>query len=133
MENPDPRSAVKRIVDVMRRITRLVQLIPFVYLALYALMLLTEHFTPEAILDIEDALLLTSPGITAVFLLLSRVLKLCVWHKTACLLPMSTQVANGIDCFVFQFTQVEVILINSLLGLAALAFLILAYRHFFAR
>lgn len=133
MENPDPRSAVKRIVDVMRRITRLVQLIPFVYLALYALMLLAEHFTPEAILDIEDALLLTSPGITAVFLLLSRVLKLCVWHKTACLLPMSTQIANGIDCFVLQFTQVEVVLINTIIGLGTLVFLILAYRHFFAQ
>lgn len=133
MDSPDPRSAVKRIVDVMRRITRLVQIIPFVYLALYALMLLTEHFTPEAILDIEDALLLTSPGITAVFLLLSGVLKLCIWHKTACLLPMSTQVANGIDCFILQFTQVEVIIINTLIGIAAITYLVLAYRHFFAR
>ena len=133
MDSPDPRSAVKRIVDVMRRITRLVQIIPFVYLAFYALMLLTEHFTPQSILDIEDALLMTSPGITAVFLLLSRVLKLCLWHKTACLLPMSTQITNGIDCFVLQFTQVEVVLINTIIGLGALVFLILAYRHFFAR
>lgn len=116
----------------MRRITRLVQLIPFVYLFFYGTYLLTEQFLDVSLPGIADSLLYVSTPATVVFLIMGKWLKLCAWFKTACLMPMLSRVENYVDCFIYQFTQNEIILVNSLIGLFALVFLVKSYRHFFS-
>lgn len=115
----------------MRRVTRFVQLAPFVYLVLYAAYMCACAFVPEAVTGATDATLPNSPLVTSVLLLLSRMLKLCRWHKVACLMPVSSQIESFIDGFVFTFTQGEIILINAAIGVSALLFLCLSYKHFF--
>lgn len=131
MENPDRRAAISRLTGILRKITRIVQIVPFVYLVLYILMLLTERFLPENILCIEDMLFAISPMATVGMLGLSRLLRLCAWHKVACLLPTSTHAVNYIDTQLFQFTQYEIITINITLSILSAAFLVAAYIHFF--
>ena len=131
MESQDQRAAVRKLTGILRKITRVIQWIPFVYLAVYSLTLLCEHFIPETLLCIQDSVLVTTPTTTVGFLFMSRLLELCRWHKIACLLPMSSQVTNYIDSFMFQFTSVEIVILNLVIGLISLTFLIQAYHHFF--
>jgi len=131
METQDPSGAVSRIVSILRKITRMVQLLPFVYLLLLAVYLLTESILPEWALRIADNMLNAPLYAIAGMLGTGRLLKLCKWFKTACLLPVTTKIESYIDSFIITFTQNEVILINAALGIIMLAFVIIAYRHFF--
>lgn len=115
----------------MRRVTRLVQLAPFVYLAFYSVYLILGCFVPDDIVCLADGVMFSSPLATTAMLVLSRVLKLCRWHKTACLIPSASQIESIIDTYCFTFTQTEVVLINILLGVISFVFLVVANKHFF--
>ena len=133
MDNPDQRSAVSGIIKVMRRITRVVQLAPFVYLLLLALYLLTESVLPDWLLPVADNGL-NMPMLGTIGLLgAGRILKLCQWFKAACLLPMATKVESIIDSFVVVLTEPELVAFNRTLAIIFMAYLALSYRHFFAR
>ena len=130
MEAPDPSGAVSSIVRILRKATRIVQLAPFAYLVFYVAYMLFGYFASEEALCVADSMLTISPATTGMMLAGSRLFKLCRWHKAACLLPMTSQVEGYVDSFIITFTQEEIILINTAIGLAALAFLILAIKHF---
>lgn len=132
MDSRDQRGAVSRLVDILRKVTRLVQIAPFVYLALYSLYMICGAFVPDEIVGVADGVMLNSPFITFLFLVLSRLLRLCKWHKAACLIPSASQVEGVVDCYVFQFTQMEIVLINILIGVVSLLFLAKANKRFFA-
>lgn len=125
------QGAVRKVLDVLRKVTRMVQLVPFVYLAFYAIYMIASAFSPEGIIFISDGFLTTSPFVTTCMLFLSRLLKLCRWHKTACLIPSFSQIENVVDSYVFTFTQNEIIILNISIGVASALFLYLANKHFF--
>lgn len=131
MENPDPNGAVSHLVAILRKITRVVQLLPFAYLLLLAVYLLSECVLPAWALGIADNVL-NAPVVAIVGMLgAGKLLKLCNWFKTACLLPVATKVESWVDSFIITFTQSEVITINTIIGLICLTYIYLAYRHFF--
>ena len=133
MDNPDQRSAVSGIIKVMRRITRVVQLAPFVYLLLLALYLLTESILPDWLLRVADNGL-NMPMLGTIGLLgAGHILKLCSWFKTACLLPMATKIENIVDSFIITLTQTELVAFNIILGILFITYISISYRHFFAR
>lgn len=131
MGNQDQRSAVSAVIGILRRLTRLVQLVPFVYLILYASYLLISWFLPDSILGFLDSIMFVSPATSGGLLVLSRILKLCKWHKAAVMIPFSSQIESYIDSFVFTFSELEIIVINAVIGIAVIIFLILANKHFF--
>ena len=130
MDSQDPRSAVSGVLNIVRRATRTVQIAPFAYLVFYIAYLVFGVFLPDNCLTIFDSIMTIHPLTTAGLLCGSRLFKLCGWHKTACLIPMSSQVENYIDSFVLTFTQNEIILINVSLGILSVVFLVLAIKHF---
>ena len=133
MVHPDRNAgAANQIIRLLRKITRIVQIVPFVYLCFYSLYMIGSTFLPDGILCIADSLMVSSPLATGGMLVASRLLKLCRWHKAACLIPSTSQVEGYVDSFIIQFTQNEIILINSLIGIAAGLFAMAAYRHFFS-
>lgn len=132
MDSQDRRGAVSRLVDILRKVTRVVQVAPFVYLALYSLYMIAGAFAPDDVVGIADGVMFNSPSITILFLVLSRLLRLCKWHKAACLIPSASQVEGVVDCYLFQFTQTEIVLINILIGVVSLLFLAKANKRFFA-
>ncbi len=107
------------------------QLAPFVYLAFYSAYLIIGCFSSEALVSLADGVMFSSPIATTGMLFLSKLLKLCRWHKAACLIPSASQVEGIIDSYFFTLTQTEVILINILLGVISLIFLLVANKHFF--
>ena len=131
METPDPRSALERIIGVTRRFTKVVQILPFAYLLVFAFVAIAEPFLSDSAFDLVNNLFYAAPGIQAVALGLSRLLRLCRWHKIACLLPMSSQAESYIDGYLFQFTQNEIVCINTAIGIISVAFIVFSIRHFF--
>lgn len=131
MDSPDQRSAVSSVIRILRRLTRLVQLAPFAYLLLYSAYLLFSWFLPDSLLGLMDSIVFVSPAASGGMLVLSRMLKLCKWHRTAILIPFSSQIEAYVDSFVFTFTENEIALINVALGVSAFVFLLMANKHFF--
>lgn len=131
MESRDRRSAVSAVIDILRRLTRIVQIAPFVYLLVYAGYLLFSWFLPEGVLGFLDSVVFLSPATSGGMLVLSRLLKLCKWHRTAILIPLSSQIEGYVDSFVVTFTENEIVAINVAIGLLAVAFVVLAFKHFF--
>lgn len=129
MDSQDPRGAVKRLVAVLRKVTRIVQLAPFAVLLLIAICLLLEPFLPAWALRIVDNG--SALPITVLMLSVGSLLKLCVWFRTACILPFLARIESWIDSYVVTFTQEEVIIINTALGILFLTYIYLANRHFF--
>jgi len=130
MESRDLKG-VRRAFDILRKTTRLIQVIPFIYLGIFSLALLTERLMPSSMVLTINSVLGVSPYIIGIVLALSKLLKLCVWHKVACLFPLIQQGFYYIDNFVITFTQGEVVLINTTMGILSLIFLLAAIRHFF--
>lgn len=114
----------------MRMITRVVQIAPFVYLLFYAMYLLSEPFLGGNTPWFVDTIMYVNPFTILLFLLLGRLLRLCAWFKTACVMPMVSWAEGYVDSFIFQFTQTEIIAIDTTIGLIALLFFIGAYKHF---
>lgn len=131
MESPDPSGAVSAVIRVIRKVTRAAQFMPFIYLLFYAVYLFVSLVVPDEVLGAIDSFAYVSPAAGGGLLVASRILKLCRWHRVACLIPFSSQIENYIDSFLFTFTQQEIVAINVSLGIASVLFLIIANRHFF--
>ena len=131
MDSPDQRGAVSRLVAILRKVTRIVQLLPFAYLLLLSAYLLLSPVLPEWLLLIADNALNLPVSAIIGLLGMGKLLKLCAWFRTACLMPMLTKAESWIDSFIITFTQGEIILINTALGILFLFYIYLSYRHFF--
>lgn len=131
MDSQDQRAAVLKLTAILRKVTRVIQFLPFIYLVLFSLSSFLEAFVSDECLFLRDSVLAVSPLVNVGFLFFSRVLELCKWHKTSCIIPLSSHTADYVDNYLFQFTQNEVIMLNVVFGLISTLFLILAYKHFF--
>ena len=131
MDSQDQRSAVERLVVVLRKCTRAVRSIPFIYLAFFSLYMISFSFIPEWMYGVVDSFSAGNPLMVVFFLCSSRILKLCNWHKVACLIPSSTRIEGYIDSCLFTFTQNELIAIHLVIGVLTGVFLLLAFRKFF--
>lgn len=131
MESRDQKDALNKLVNILRRATRLVQLIPFVYLFFYAFYMIISTFASDGFLYFIESLIAVRPAVIIGMLVASRLFELCIWHRVACLIPGASQIENYIDNFIITFTQNEVITINLIIGLLSVVFLVKAHRHFF--
>lgn len=78
---------------------------PFVYTSLYLMAMCFYWFANETVLTILDTLFYVSPVVIVQFLILSKALKLCKWHKTACALPILPQITVVLDRTVVIFSD----------------------------
>lgn len=133
MDSPDQRAAVSKIVAILRRATRLVKVVPFLYLVVFALYMLLCPFVPDEVLCAIDSVFVVSPAVSGLFLILSRVFRLCRWHSAACAIPTSSSIEGFIDNYVITLTSSEVVAINLILGVGTIVFIILANTHIYGR
>lgn len=125
------RTGIKKLIGVLHRITRAAQIIPFVYSAMYIVVLFTYNFAPERILTILDILFYVSPVVIAAHLVYSHILELCKWHRAACVIPLAPQVLNVFDSYVMILTENEVLVFNLLVVFMTILLLVSAYKVFF--
>jgi hypothetical protein len=98
---------IKYLVNKLRYITLAVQIMPFVYSGLYIIAMVLYLFVSENARYFLDTLLYVSPVIVLGFLFLSRILQLCKWHKSACVLPIFPQILVFIDQYIIDLTKIE--------------------------
>ena len=107
------------------------QLAPFVYALGYIIILFLYNFASDIVLDVLDDLFYVSPVVIAMNLVYSRILKLCVWHKVACVLPLIPEVANMSEALPFEFSFNEAHIINYSAAITSILFVFTANKVFF--
>ena len=127
----DPRRLdLEGLIKKLRAITLTVQLIPFIYGGLYVLAILIYYFGSDAAAQMADSLLYVSPLMIGCFLVLSKMLRLCKWHKIACCVPLVPGAVSLFDYYIIELS--EIILAVELLMVAGMILLLLisAYKVF---
>lgn len=131
MDSQDRRADLKRLVDTLRRVTTAVQILPFIYSAISIVLLAVYNIVPESVQMLLDTLFYVSPVTVIAFLLLSKLLHMCVWHKSACVLPMVPQAVSLTDYYIINLTVPEVWVANTLIVAMSAILLVAAYKVFF--
>jgi len=124
------RLSLIELIEKLRAVTLAVQVIPFAYTAIYVVVLAVYPFISENAMCSLDTLFYVSPCACAAFLVLSRSLKLCKWHRAACILPVTPQVSVLLDRTVVNFSNAAVKAHIFTTALMAVLLLIAAYNVF---
>lgn len=125
------RSKVVELVDKLKRITFIVQVAPFVYCGLYLIAIALYLFAPLDVIRTTDSLLYVSPVTMLLCLVLSVALKMCRWHRAACLLPLIPQAAILIDRFVVEFGRAAATVHLVIMGVLTILLICFAYKVFY--
>lgn len=132
MESQENKRIIAYIISKLRSITRMVQLSPFVYAFFYTAIVGFYPFVSYESSRALDTLFYISPTVIIINLIESKILKLCKWHKTACLLPLIPQIIIFIDAHIVRFTTSAVYLCIGTFLVMLILFLISAYKVFFS-
>ena len=93
------------LVRILRKVTTIVKIYPFVYAVLYALCMIGYLVCDDAVSVMLDQLFYTSPIVVSCNILLSYSLKLCKWHRLQCLLPMFPLIPLFVDYLIFPVSK----------------------------
>lgn len=129
MDSLDLRVAVSNLVTVLRKITKIVKALPFIYLGFYAAYIALDLVSSDLLVSILDYFITVTPAVSAVLLVISKALNLCKWHKIACVIPFSSDISTFIDSTILQFTQNEIVIMDLILLIAVSTFSSLAHKN----
>ena len=129
MDNLDV-DRVKYLIEKLRAITLAAQIIPFVYSALYILCMALYLTAPDNVLGVADTIFYVSPIIVCAFLVESRILKLCKWHRRACCVPLIPQIAVFIDWHIVSLGRVAAYIAVAVPAAMCILLLLAAYNVF---
>ena len=115
---------------MVTRITKAVQVTPFIYSSIFIVVFFLYSFVGEKVMDYIDFGFYISPLVMVIFLVYSRILHLCRWHKITCIIPAIPQIVYIIDS-IFPFSQNEILLANILTLVMVVILLISAYNVFY--
>lgn len=118
------------LVKKLRYVTLAVQLMPFLYTVPYIASIVASYFLSYDSARIFDTLFYVSPVTVGALLVLSRLLRLCKWHKTACILPLLPQVVSFVDYYIIELTEVAAQVNIILFGSMAVLLLVATYNVF---
>lgn len=121
---------IKYLIGKLRAITLTAQIIPFVYSALYIFCMVLYCFASEPVVRAADTLFYVSPLAVVAFLIESRVLKLCKWHRRACALPLLPQAAVFIDYHIVELSRFSAYVAIAVPAIMSILLLIAAYNVF---
>lgn len=100
MDREQTNRHLEYLIGKLKAITLAIQLLPFVHGFLYVLAILVYIFLPEPYSVVCDHLFYVSVCVIAYNLILSKILKLCAWHKAACLVPLYPELVSIVDYFI---------------------------------
>ena len=89
----------KSAFSILRDVTVAVKIAPFIIVFLYIICNISYMFTDDDTQTILDTLFYVSPVCIGLLLVLSHILRMCVWHKMECVLPLFPQIVLLVDMF----------------------------------
>ena len=118
------------LVKKLRYVTAAVQVMPFIYSLIYIISMVLYLFCSEKVAGICDSLFYVSPATIASFLILSRLLRMCVWHRVTCLMPLIPQALSLVDRYLIEFPLSAGTIIICLSAFSFVLLLFSAYKTF---
>lgn len=90
---------IESIVNIVRKATFTVKVMPFVYVFLYLLCMVLFFFVDDTVQTVLDMLFYVSPIYVVFSLIYSKIFKLCKWHKMECSMPLIPHISVIVDTF----------------------------------
>lgn len=118
------------LVEILRRVTVTIKVFPFIYALIYIAAMFGYLLSDEDVCTWIDTLFFMSVLNVVLLVRLSYCVKLCIWHRIQCCLPMLPQPVIFIDNHIYCFGQTLAI-INVWLAILIFTFsLVNAYKVF---
>lgn len=95
------------VIHKYRKARAVIKLTPFIFVFFYLISFIIYPFATDAIIEIMDISFYTSPLQVLFLLILSNIFNLCKWHKTACILPLTSIFAICIDRYAYSLIEIE--------------------------
>lgn len=123
-------SNLEDLIKKLRYITAAVQIIPFIYSAIYVVCMVLYLFCSEDVVKLCDAMFYVSPVTVGVLLVLSKLLRMCIWHRAACMIPILPQTVSLVDYYIVRFpgSAAMAVIITAIVSVSILLFS--AYKTF---
>lgn len=96
----------EKIINILRRATVVVKVAPFGFVIMHLVSMFVYMFTNDYASNICDILFYISPMVVFYNLILSRVFKLCKWHRLECRLPLFPLIAVFINNFIYPLSAI---------------------------
>lgn len=116
------------IIEILRKVTVTVKVFPFFYALIYIPSMFAYMVFSEDVCIMLDTLFYISFLTVAFLIRLSYCVKLCIWHRLQCCLPLVPQPIIFIDNYIYCFSETATI-IN--VWLAILLFLLSLINAYF--
>jgi hypothetical protein len=94
---------LEAVLNILRRATILVKVMPFAFALFYLIGITSYMFLPNVAIRWIDLAFYISPAGVIYSLLLSKVFKLCRWHRRECVLPLLGIISIAINDFVIEY------------------------------
>lgn len=107
------------------------KLIPFITSLGLLISLVVYMFGSDAAATTMDMLFYTSPMMVVWMLLMSKIHKLCIWHRLQCILPLTPLIVVCVDEFVYSLSSIAMYVNVGVCICIFIASLINAYKIFF--
>lgn len=101
---------IKKAINILREVTRIVKSAPFVYTAILLLDMVLYIPLNDAVLDIIDRTVFISPFIVLFMFVLSYKLKFCNWYRLQCAIPLIPQSFDFIDTHIYEYGSYTAVL-----------------------
>lgn len=124
------RLSLEELIRKLRNITTVVQLLPFIYGFLFILALIAYLVLPDWVSVLCDHFFYVSLTVILYNLILSRTLRLCRWHRIACIVPLFPEIVSLADLTLINLSsRAAVVNIITIISMTLLL-LIAAYNVF---
>lgn len=115
---------------ILKSVTLFVKSFPFIYAALYIFLFLLQLLVSEDAYYLVSNIVFISPITIVAFICLSFKLKMCVWHRAQCALPLIPQAISIIDSYFYEFGEYSILILIFAIVFMIIASLIHGYLCF---
>lgn len=131
MEVNDQRNTLARAAERIRYMIGTVKITPYLFLVVYCLCLTFDCTGNIKVLGVIEKFYGCTVGMSFILLFMSKTLDLCIWHKTACIIPSSSAILSFIDDYIISLSQEEVLISNIILLVLTFCYIIVSFIHFY--
>lgn len=120
-------------LNILRRVTRVIKVAPFIYTLVYIVFMVMQILGMENIMSLMESMCYVSPIVIITLFILSHSLKLCFFYRLQCLLSAAPQIFVLIDEYLYEFGTLSVSLATVFMGTVFLLSMINVYRVFISK
>ena len=131
MEVNAQRSTLARAAERIRYMIGTVKITPYLFLVVYCLCLAFDCTGNTNVLGVIEKFYGCTVGMSIILLSMSKTLGLCIWHKTACIIPSSSVVLSFIDDYIISLSQEEVFMSNIIFLVLTFCYIVVSFIHFY--